>query len=363
MPGVIVGYARTSTVDQQAGLDAQVRDLKAGGAEKVFAEQVSSMAERPQLKACLAYLRDGDALIVTKPDRLARSTAELLTIHRDLEQRGIGLVVQSMGLDTRTNGANPTTRLILTVLAGVAQWEREMMLERQREGIAKAKAEKKYKGRAPTVRRQADEIRAAIAAGEKPAHVAKRLGVARSSVYRMLEEQPAERDGEGAQLPSPVRLRMRVVEDRPPPRVLSLGVERTELPVQPPVDAAQSPKPSPSSGASQAARSPRVSEAERAAYIRSVRTYVGSGDDPDGSGDAWCKAHAEEIVKIAAWAAEELKSYRVAEKTLDRARSEASVPRGRPRAEYFQSHVRMEAHLRMLALRRRNASGQTTQSI
>jgi DNA invertase Pin-like site-specific DNA recombinase len=126
-------------------------------------------------------------MVVTKPDRLARSTAELLSIEADLTKRGIGLVVQSMGLDTRGNGSNPTTRLMLTVLAGVATWEREMMLERQREGIAKAKAEGKYQGRKPTVAPQTDQIRAMHAAGEKPAHIAKKLGVARSSVYRMLE--------------------------------------------------------------------------------------------------------------------------------------------------------------------------------
>jgi DNA invertase Pin-like site-specific DNA recombinase len=77
---------------------------------------------------------------------------------------------------------------MLTILGGVATWEREVMLERQREGIAKAKAEGRYKGRAPTVARQATEIRAMVAAGAKPAHVAKRLGVARSSVYRVLVE-------------------------------------------------------------------------------------------------------------------------------------------------------------------------------
>jgi DNA invertase Pin-like site-specific DNA recombinase len=76
---------------------------------------------------------------------------------------------------------------MLTILAGVATWEREIMLERQREGIAKARGEGKYKGRAPTVAKQAAQIRAMVAAGEKPAHVAKRLGVARSSVYRMLD--------------------------------------------------------------------------------------------------------------------------------------------------------------------------------
>ena len=84
--------------------------------------------------------------MVTKPDRLARSTAELLAIEADLSKRGVGLVVLSMGgerLDTR----NPTSKLMLTILAGVATWEREIMLERQREGIAKAKAAGKYKGR------------------------------------------------------------------------------------------------------------------------------------------------------------------------------------------------------------------------
>jgi len=85
----------------------------------------------------------------------------------------------------------PTSKLMLTIFTGVATWEREIMPERQREGIAKAKSAGKYKSRAPTVRRQADEIKAAIAAGEKPTHVARWLGVARSSVYRMLEDYSA----------------------------------------------------------------------------------------------------------------------------------------------------------------------------
>ncbi len=193
---MIVGYARTSTADQQAGLAAQERDLRAAGAEKIYSEQVSSVAARSGLKACLEFLREGDALMVTKPDRLARSTMELLTIEADLTKRSIGLIVLSMGgerLDTR----NPTSKLMLTILASVATWERSVMLERQREGIAKAKAEKRYKGRKPTVAVQADQIRALKAAGEKPAHIAKKLGVARSSVYRMLGEgdQPTQPPG------------------------------------------------------------------------------------------------------------------------------------------------------------------------
>ena len=94
----------SATTDQTAGLEAQERDLKAAGAETIFGEQSSSAAQRAKLAECLAFLREGDVLTVTKPDRLARSTAELLSIEADLTKRGIGLVVLSMGgerLDTR----------------------------------------------------------------------------------------------------------------------------------------------------------------------------------------------------------------------------------------------------------------------
>jgi DNA invertase Pin-like site-specific DNA recombinase len=196
---MLVGYARTSTTDQKAGLLAQERDLRAAGAEKVFTEQVSSVAQRGELKACLEFMREGDALVVTKPDRLARSTADLLAIEADLSRRGVGLLILSMGgerLDTR----NPTSKLMLTILGGVATWEREIMLERQREGIAKAKAEGKYKGRKPTVAVQTEQIRMLHAAGEKPTHIARRLGMARSSVYRMLDGAPGPAGTLGAPL-------------------------------------------------------------------------------------------------------------------------------------------------------------------
>jgi len=179
---MIVGYARTSTSDQTAGLAAQERELTAMGAERLYSEQVSSVAHRSRLYDCLSFLRDGDLLVVTKPDRLARSTAELLDIETDLSKRGIGLVILSMGgerLDTR----NPTSKLMLTILAGVATWEREIMLERQREGIAKAKAEGKYKGRPASL--NPAEI-ATLAQTMGPAAIAKHLGIARSSVYRLL---------------------------------------------------------------------------------------------------------------------------------------------------------------------------------
>jgi len=181
---MLVGYARTSTTDQVAGLEAQVRDLQATGCERMFSEQVSSVADRKVLKEALAFLRAGDVLVVAKPDRLARNTAELLGIVESLKGREVGLVILSMGgerLDTR----NPTATLMLTILAGVASWEREMMLERQREGIAKAKAEGKYRGRKATISPAA--ISSLASEGIGPAAIAKRLGIARSSVYRFLD--------------------------------------------------------------------------------------------------------------------------------------------------------------------------------
>ena len=186
---MIVGYARTSTTDQAAGLEAQQRDLKAAGAEKLYAEQVSSTAVRAKLAAVLDFVRENDVLMITKPDRLARSTAELLGIVENLTVKGVGVVILSMGgerLDTR----NPTSKLMLTILAGVATWEREIMLERQREGIARAKSDGKYRGRAPTAMRQAQEVRQLREGGMAPSAIAGKLGIARASVYRVLAATP-----------------------------------------------------------------------------------------------------------------------------------------------------------------------------
>jgi DNA invertase Pin-like site-specific DNA recombinase len=176
------GYARTSTCEQEAGFDAQRRDLVLVGCEKVFSEQVSSIAKRSQLDRLLDELRPGDVLVVTKLDRLARSMRDLLSIVDRIEVAGASLQILAMNLDTGT----PTGRLMLTVFGGVAEFERAMMLERQREGIAKAKAEGKYRGRAPTAKAKANEIKVLSAAGLGPTEIARRLDVGRSSVYRAL---------------------------------------------------------------------------------------------------------------------------------------------------------------------------------
>lgn len=182
---MLVGYARTSTVEQGAGLEAQERDLGAAGCEKVFSERVSSVGRRERLEALLDFVREGDVVVCTKLDRLARSTTDLLSIVGRLEAKKVALRVLSMGgadLDTRT----PTGRLMLTMLGAVAEFERALMLERQREGIAKAKAEGAYKGRVPTAQRQRDQVRTLRAQGIKPNEIAERLGMSRASVYRCL---------------------------------------------------------------------------------------------------------------------------------------------------------------------------------
>jgi len=167
---------------QDAGLDAQLRQLEALGCDKVFSEQVSSVADRARLSSALEYVREGDTLVVTKLDRLARSVAHLVEIVGELERKGAALKIFDLGMDTST----PTGRLMLTVIGAIAQFEREIMIERQREGIAAAKADGKYKGRAPTARRKADEIRKLAADGLGKAEIARRLGVGERSVYRML---------------------------------------------------------------------------------------------------------------------------------------------------------------------------------
>lgn len=185
-----IGYARTSTLEQIAGFEAQKRDLEAAGCSKVFAEQVSSVAQRDQLDAAIDYLRDGDSLVVTKLDRLARSMRDLLDIVGRIEAKGAGLRILAMNLDTTT----ATGKLMLNVLGSVAEFERSMMLERQREGIAKAKAEGKFKGRAPTARAKAGEVEAMLASGESPTVVAKKLGIGRSSVYRAMADRGLKRE-------------------------------------------------------------------------------------------------------------------------------------------------------------------------
>jgi DNA invertase Pin-like site-specific DNA recombinase len=175
-----VGYARTSTLEQQAGFEAQLRELKAAGCEKVFQEQVSSVGKREQLEAALDFIREDDLICVTKLDRVARSTQHLLEIVERIKRKGANLQILGLGIDMST----ATGQLIFTIIGAIACFEREMMLERQREGIAKAKAENRYKGRKPTARTKSAEIKVLIEQGLGATEIARRLGIGRASVYR-----------------------------------------------------------------------------------------------------------------------------------------------------------------------------------
>jgi DNA invertase Pin-like site-specific DNA recombinase len=178
-----IGYARTSTVEQEASFEAQQAQLKAAGCEKVFGERVSAVApEREQLDAALEYTRDGDVLVVTKLDRLARSVPHLCEIGKRLDAKGVGLKVLDQAIDTTT----PTGMLMFNMLGAIAQFERELIRERMLVGVAKAKAEGKYKGRAPTARIKADRVRELKAAGVGPSAIARQLGISRTSVFRIL---------------------------------------------------------------------------------------------------------------------------------------------------------------------------------
>ena len=192
---MLIGYGRTSTIDQQAGIQAQERDLCAAGCDKLFIEQVSSIGKRQQLDAALDYVREGDTLIVTKLDRLARSVPDLLAMVARLEAKSVALRVLAMSGSQPLDTGTAIGKLMLAVIAAVGQFEREMMLERQREGLAQAKRDGRYKGRAPTVRRQAAEIIRLKEAGVTPTEIAVRMRIGRASVYRMLAEQ---QDGEHA---------------------------------------------------------------------------------------------------------------------------------------------------------------------
>jgi len=189
---MIVGYARTSSLGQVAGLEAQMRELRQAGCERIFSEQVSSVAQRDELEQAIDFCREGDAFTVTKLDRLARSVGDLLEIVARLEAKKVSLRVLSMSGSQALDTSTATGRRMLAVVGAVGQAEREAMLERQREGIAKAKAQGRYKGRVPTVGRQAAEITRLKDAGIRPSEIALRLGIGRASVYRVLGAQNSD---------------------------------------------------------------------------------------------------------------------------------------------------------------------------
>ncbi|WP_126174212.1 recombinase family protein [Altericroceibacterium xinjiangense] len=180
---MLVGYGRVSSAGQS--LDVQLNAFRAAGCEKVFAEKRSgtSREKRIELSEALSYVREGDTLVVTRLDRLTRSAGDLHTIVKQLADKGVSfLCIQQAGLDTSSS----TGKLLLGMLASIAEFEADIRRERQREGIERAKAAGVYKGRKPSVNVAA--VRTLKAEGIGATEIAKQLGIGRASVYRELQQ-------------------------------------------------------------------------------------------------------------------------------------------------------------------------------
>ncbi|CAM6530709.1 recombinase family protein [Citrobacter portucalensis] len=174
-----VGYARVSTTGQS--LDTQLEALS--GCEKIFREKISGAKDdRPELHAMLEFVREGDTVQVTKLDRLARNTRHLLEVSEYLQGKGVALNILNIGINTAT----PTGKLMLTMIGAIATFEREMMLERQAEGIALAKLKGKYKGRKATARSKSHEVIELLEKGLSKPEISHQLGIGITSIYRIV---------------------------------------------------------------------------------------------------------------------------------------------------------------------------------
>jgi len=187
------GYARTSTFDQQYGLEDQIAQLSRAGCEKVFSEQVSAtdMNARTQWADLMKGLTEGDIVTITKIDRAARNIADMVAITKSLAEKGASIRILDMNIDTTT----ATGTLMLNIFASVAQFERDQMLVRQRIGIEAAKLKDKdlpleqrtYKGAKPTARAKSTSVFALLAAGHTKEQIARDLKIGIASVYRIIK--------------------------------------------------------------------------------------------------------------------------------------------------------------------------------
>jgi DNA invertase Pin-like site-specific DNA recombinase len=174
-----VGYVRVSSVDQNT-----VRQLDGIALDKTFTDKASGKdTKRPQLERAMEFLREGDTLVVHSMDRLARNLDDLRRIVLGLTKKGVKVQFIKESL-TFTGDDSPMANLLLSVMGAFAQFERELIKERQREGIAIAKKEGVYKGRKPSLSpERVAELRKRIAAGEAKAGLAREFGISRASVY------------------------------------------------------------------------------------------------------------------------------------------------------------------------------------
>lgn len=183
MTGQNVGYVRVSTLIQNTA-----RQLDGIKLDKVFEDKATGKnTDRPQLTACLAHLREGDVLHVHSMDRLCRNLDDLRRIVKELTSRGVVVKFQKESL-MFTGEDSPMSNLLLSMLGAVAEFERSIILERQREGISIAKSEGRYKGRKPSLTEdRVIELKRRADAGEKKTALAREFGISRETVYTYLD--------------------------------------------------------------------------------------------------------------------------------------------------------------------------------
>ncbi|WP_291323532.1 recombinase family protein [Desulfonatronospira sp.] len=185
MDGIKIGYKRVSTVDQNP--ERQLAGLEV---DKLFEDKVSgSSRERPQLQACLDYLREGDTLVVHSIDRLARNLSDLLSILQGLldKQVSVKFIKENLNFEAGAHD-NPFQKLQLQIIGSVAEFERALIRERQREGIEKAKQKGKHLGRPKKITcEMKDKIFEMLEDGLHQTEVARRLNISRQAVYRALK--------------------------------------------------------------------------------------------------------------------------------------------------------------------------------
>lgn len=178
---VRLGYRRVSTADQNLD-NQQLKNI-----DKMFEDKLSGRdTDRPGLKKLIEYAREGDTVVVHSIDRLARSTVDLIGIVQTLTDRGATVVFERENLRFSNSDSDPSAKLMLTVFAAIGTFERELMKQRQRAGIEKAKAKGKYQGRKRSV--DWDEVREAVAGGMSKAEAARVFGISRVQVYRILSK-------------------------------------------------------------------------------------------------------------------------------------------------------------------------------
>jgi DNA invertase Pin-like site-specific DNA recombinase len=182
MDGQRIGYVRVSSFDQNPD-----RQLDAVSVARIFTDKASGKdTRRPELDRLLAFVREGDAVIVHSMDRLARNLDDLRRIVQNLTRRGVRIEFVKEGL-TFTGEESPMANLMLSVLGAFAEFERALLRERQREGIVLAKQRGAYRGRKPALNpQQIGEVKRRIAAGEPKARVARDMGISRETVYQYL---------------------------------------------------------------------------------------------------------------------------------------------------------------------------------